>query len=61
MGQIIETTVGNIVGEKLGDTAVKAFIEYGDPERIVEQVRTLTDREELDRIATEITDESTDN
>lgn len=55
LGQIIETTVGNVVGEKLGEAAVEAFIEYGDPDAVVEQVRTLADGDELDRLTTEIT------
>lgn len=55
LGQIIETTVGNVVGDKLGEAAVEAFIEYGDPDAVVDQVRTLTEGDELDRMTTEIT------
>lgn len=55
LGRIIQSTVGNVVGDKIGKAAVETFIEYGDPDAVVEQVRTLTDRDELDRMATEIT------
>ncbi|RRJ31548.1 hypothetical protein [Halocatena pleomorpha] len=55
LGRIIETTVGNVVGNKLGEAAVEAFIEYGDPEAVANQVRTLADSTELERMATEIT------
>ncbi|WP_248905488.1 hypothetical protein [Halocatena marina] len=55
LGQLIETAVGNVIGEKLGEAAVEAFIEYGDPDAVADRVSTLTDGEELDRLATEIT------
>lgn len=61
LGQIIETTVGNGVGEKLRETAVEAFIEYGDPDAVVDQVRTLTDGDEFDRMVTEITTAATES
>ncbi|UPM45075.1 hypothetical protein [Halocatena salina] len=55
LGRVIETTVGNVVGDKLGEAAVEAFIEYGDPDAVANQIRTLTNRNELERMATEIT------
>lgn len=55
LGQVIETAIGNAVGETLGEAAVETFIDYGNPDAVVEQVRTLTDGDELDRLVTEIT------
>lgn len=55
LGQVIETTVRNVVSERLGEAAVEAFIEYGDPDAVVDQVRTLTDGDELERMTSEIT------
>lgn len=55
LGQLIETTIGKVIGEKLGEAAVEAFIEYGDPDAVVDRVQTLIESNELDRMATDIT------
>lgn len=55
LGQLIETTIGRVVGEKLGETAVNAFIEYGDPEAIVDRVQTLINNNAFEEMATDIT------
>jgi hypothetical protein len=55
LGQLIETTIGRVVGEKLGEAAVNAFIEYGDPEAVIDRVQTLIDNTDLDQMATDIT------
>ena len=55
LGQLIETTIGRVVGEKLGEAAVNAFIEYGDPEAVIDQVQTLIDNNTVNEMATDIT------
>lgn len=55
LGQLIESTVGRMVGEKLGEAAVNTFIEHGDPEAVVDRVQTLINNNAFDEIATDIT------
>jgi hypothetical protein len=61
LGQLIEATIGRAVGEKLGEAAIDAFIEYGDPDAVIDRVQTLINENEIDRMATEITTAAREN
>lgn len=48
LGQVIEMMIGEEIGKRLGETAVVTFLEYSDPEAVVDRVRTVTEREDSD-------------
>lgn len=55
-GQVIEVTVGRMVGEKLGETAAAVVIAYGDVGAIAARASRMRDDADLDRLTGPIDD-----
>ena len=55
-GRIVRESVGSEVGGRVGEVAVSAFVEYTNPQELVEDLQGAVDSEQLDEFTVESDD-----